>query len=52
MSQSILSNNVLGNINDTLISEIIEVADFGGICPFNDKCELVCQRRYDYEDRL
>ncbi len=57
--QSLLSNNILGNINDNKLSDILK-ADVkrlsnipnGFTCPYNNECELVCQRRYDYEDRV
>lgn len=50
--QSYLSDYRLGNIYDNSFKNIISI--FGGVskCIYNDKCELVCQRRYDYEDRL
>lgn len=50
--QSKLSDVVLLNIYETSFNEIDEVTKYTGICPYNDKCALVCQRRYDYEDRL
>lgn len=57
--QSILSSNVLGNINEHPLKYILEAdkkwretIPNGFVCPWNDECELVCQRRYDYEDRL
>lgn len=49
--QSYLSEQVLGNINNMNEDQIKEL--FGSIknekCPYNDKCNLLCQRRYDYE---
>lgn len=50
--QSYLSNYKIGNIYDNSFKDIVGI--FGGVskCNYNDKCELVCQRRYDYEDRL
>lgn len=53
--QSILSTDVIGNIHKDKLSDILEadldfITDFK--CPHNDTCELVCQRRYDYEDRV
>lgn len=57
--QSLLSNNVLGNINEHRFYDIIKADEqrlsqyaTGFVCPYNDQCELVCQRRYDYEDRV
>lgn len=57
--QSLLSNNILGNINEHRFVDILKADEErwkevpnGFVCPYNDKCELVCQRRYDYEDRL
>lgn len=54
--QSILSTDVIGNIHKDKLSDIlaadsvVNLKDFK--CPYNDTCELVCQRRYDYEDRV
>lgn len=55
--QSLLSNNVIGNINEHRLVDILKAdeqkfGDLEFVCPFNDQCELVCQRRYDYEDRV
>ena len=47
--QSFLSNIVLGNINNNSLKNILEASEKLSICPYNNKCELVCQRRYDYE---
>lgn len=46
--QSFLSSDVLGNINDKSFKDILESTNKDFRCPYNDKCELVCQRRYDY----
>lgn len=46
--QSFLSNVVLGNINNNSLKSILESSERMSECPYNDKCELVCQRRYDY----
>lgn len=46
--QSFLSNVVLGNINNQSLKDILEASERLSVCPYNDKCELVCQRRYDY----
>lgn len=49
--QSYLSEQVLGNINNMNEAQIKEL--FTGIknekCPYDGKCNLLCQRRYDYE---
>ena len=51
--QSKMSHDVLGNINDTPLKEILEKENYKDFtCKYNDTCELVCQRRYDYEDRV
>lgn len=53
--QSMLSSHVIGNINNSRFYDIIKAneRDMSNIvCQCNDKCELVCQRRYDYEDRI
>lgn len=54
LCQSYLSNVILGNIYQESFKDIVEQADnlFDGECPYNNKCKLVCQRRYDYEDRI
>ena len=51
--QSFMSRDVLGNIYDNSLKEILdkrELKDFK--CQYSSICKLVCQRRYDYEDRL
>lgn len=50
--QSYLSNHKLGNIYRDNFKDVIE--SFEGIewCKYERDCELVCQRRYDYEDRI
>ena len=52
--QSFLSNVVIGNIYENSFREILrrdlEIIGDDYSCPYNDKCELVCQRRYDYAD--
>lgn len=48
--QSFLSNVILGNINEQSFADILSNAEKMSVCPYNDKCELVCQRRYDYEE--
>ena len=55
--QSYMSKDVLGNIKKRTLYEILSsdihyVRDTCIDCIYNDMCELVCQRRYDYEDRL
>ena len=59
--QSVLSKVVIGNINDELFTNILEkdrhkyiedVKNNNTHCPFEETCKLVCQRRYDYEDRI
>lgn len=49
--QSYLSEQVLGNINNMNEQQIKEL--LSGIknekCPYDSKCNLLCQRRYDYE---
>ena len=57
--QSLLSNNILGNINEHRFIDILKADEErlnnipnGFTCPYNNECELVCQRRYDYEDRI
>ena len=57
--QSYLSKDVLGNIKEDKLSKILLYSylskDFNCQyfnCPYNDICELACQRRYDYEDRV
>lgn len=49
--QSYLSEQVLGNINNMNEQQIKEL--LSGIknekCPYDGKCNLLCQRRYDYE---
>ena len=59
--QSYMSDNVLGNIFDTDFAEILiedakrwkyDVEVLKEHCPYEKTCQLVCQRRYDYEDRL
>lgn len=52
--QSFLSNVVIGNIYENSFREILrrdlKIIGDDYSCPYNDKCELVCQRRYDYVD--
>lgn len=51
--QSFMSRDVVGNIYNNSLKEILdkrELKDFK--CEYSEVCELVCQRRYDYEDRL
>lgn len=52
--QSFLSNVVIGNIYENSFGEILrrdlKIIGNDYSCPYNDKCELVCQRRYDYAD--
>lgn len=53
--QSYLSNDVLGNIYEESLDRILDKNDVWPdewICPHSDYCHLVCQRRYDYEDRV
>lgn len=59
--QSVLSKNVIGNIHEELFSNILEkdrhiyiedVKKNDTHCPYEETCKLVCQRRYDYEDRV
>ena len=54
--QSYMSDNVLGNIYEKSFKEILDedyVNNIGGFkCPYSGTCQLVCQRRYDYEDRV
>lgn len=59
--QSVLSKHVIGNINEELFIDILErdrhiyiedVKNNDTHCPYEETCKLVCQRRYDYEDRL
>lgn len=53
--QSLLSDNVIGNIYNNHLSDILNADKTnleGFSCPHNNVCELVCQRRYDYEDRV
>ena len=54
--QSLLSGNIFGNIKNKTLYEILNddesYVNNKFECPYNDVCELVCQRRYDYEDRL
>lgn len=53
--QSMLSSHVIGNINHSRFYDIIKANErdmINFVCPYNDQCELVCQRRYDYEDRV
>lgn len=59
--QSHMSNNVIGNIFDTDFSELLKgdaegwkynVEVLKEHCPYEETCKLVCQRRYDYEDRI
>ena len=54
LCQSKLSNIVVGNVYYNSFENIISNVDMtiNGKCPYNDTCELVCQRRYDYEDRV
>lgn len=51
--QSFMSRDVIGNIYNNSLKEILdkrELKDFK--CQYSSICKLVCQRRYDYEDRL
>ena len=59
--QSVLSKVIIGNINKELFSNILERDKYKYIedvkkndthCPYEETCKLVCQRRYDYEDRV
>lgn len=53
LCQSFMSREVIGNIYDNSLKEILdkrELKDFK--CQYSSICKLVCQRRYDYEDRL
>lgn len=52
LCQSKKSNVVLFNINDMPFKNIDEITKYTGLCDCNNECALVCQRRYDYEDRL
>lgn len=45
--QSIMSKDVLGNIREKSFNEIIKLADRCFECPYDKKCNLLCQRRYD-----
>lgn len=49
--QSFMSKEVIGNLNGKSVNEIrrmIESIDNIG-CPYDGQCNLLCQRRYDYE---
>ena len=48
--QSYKSNEVLFNINERPLKEIMLVDNW--VCEYSKECQLVCQRRYDYEDRI
>jgi radical SAM protein with 4Fe4S-binding SPASM domain len=52
--QSYLSEQVLGNINNMDEAQIRDL--FSNIknekCPYNDKCNLLCQRRYDDYEKV
>lgn len=51
--QSFMSREILGNIHNSSLKEILDKRDLKGFsCQYNDVCKLVCQRRYDYEDRV
>lgn len=50
--QSYMSNDVLGNIYEESLKEILNGIPNGFKCKYSKTCQLVCQRRYDYEDRL
>ena len=60
--QSYLSSNVIGNVFKAHFKSILKYDEQNYnkmleenkdcTCPYNDKCNLVCQWRYDYEDRI
>lgn len=63
--QSYLSCDIIGNINKTSLKQLLHFLELKEVrmkflygdkliekCQYNDVCELVCQRRYDYEDRV
>ncbi len=62
--QSKLSSKVIGNIYKADFKSILHYDAMSyedmmknaeedvKLCPYNDECNLVCQRRYDYEDRI
>lgn len=45
--QSFKSSEKLGNINEKSFNEIISSSKKLGKCPYDKKCNLLCQRRYD-----
>ena len=47
LCQSIMSNNVLGNIYKDNFADILKRRDNDFICPHDYHCDLLCQRRYD-----
>lgn len=47
LCQSIMSNNVLGNIYKDDFADILKRNDGNFICPHDYHCDLLCQRRYD-----
>lgn len=46
--QSFMSSDVVGNINENMFADIVYLSR-PIKCPYDDKCNLVCQRRYDYQ---
>lgn len=47
LCQSIVSNNVLGNIYKDDFADILKRHNNNFICPHDNRCNLLCQRRYD-----
>ena len=47
LCQSIMSNNVLGNIYKDDFADILKRHNNNFICPHDYHCDLLCQRRYD-----
>ena len=46
--QSFMSSDVIGNIKENMFADIVHLSR-PIKCPYDDKCNLVCQRRYDYK---
>lgn len=45
--QSFMSKDVLGNIYKDDFNSVIDKIDRNFDCPYDEKCNLLCQRRYD-----
>lgn len=45
--QSFMSKDVLGNIYKDDFNSVIDKVDRNFDCPYDEKCNLLCQRRYD-----